>query len=127
MGKNSENLRLAWEERLKLYNEGKSLYAQGAKLYNEAVLLRVAKGAELSTNNVQFYLEVCRLCARRDQLYADGAKIYEKANQLWAKASFLWGETVIRVYGNINMEWKNYDKEKKDHECHLENGEIFKP
>jgi hypothetical protein len=25
------------------------------------------------------------------------------------------------------LEWKNYDSEKQDYECHLETGDVFKP
>jgi hypothetical protein len=33
----------------------------------------------------------------------------------------------IEIYGNIKLEWKNWHEEKQSYECHLENGEIYKP
>ena len=56
----------------------------------------------------------------RVQLRAEGDKLRAEGNKLWA-------ETILEFCGNIKLEWKNYNDEKKDYECHLENGEVFKP
>jgi len=36
-------------------------------------------------------------------------------------------EAILEVYGNIKLEWKNWDSDKQSYECWLETGEIFKP
>ena len=56
----------------------------------------------------------------RLQLWAEGSKLRAEGDKLWA-------EGILEVYGNIELEWKNWDSQKQDYECHLETGEIFKP
>ena len=68
-----------------------------------------------------------KLCAEGDKLYAEGNKLRAEGDKLWAEGDKLWAEAIIEAYGNIKLEWKNYDSNKKDYECHLETGEIFKP
>ncbi len=36
----------------------------------------------------------------------------------------IWIDAVIKIYGNINIEWI-YNTKKNDYECKLENGEIY--
>jgi hypothetical protein len=91
-------LRFVWDVRLKLRAEGNKLYAEGDKLR--------AEGNKL-------WAEGNKLCAEGDKLRAEGDK--------------LWAEAILECYGNIKLEWKNYNSEKHDFECHLETGEIFKP
>ena len=62
----------------------------------------------------------CKLRAEGDKLRAEGSKLYAEGNKLWAEA-------ILEVYGNIKMEWKNYNSEKNDYECHLKMGEVYKP
>ena len=63
----------------------------------------------------------------RLKLRAEGSKLCAEGSKLWAEGNKLWAEAILEVYGNIKMEWENYNVEKKDYECHLETGEIFKP
>ena len=65
-------------------------------------------------------LELKSIWKNRLQLKVEGDK-------LWAEGDKLWAEGILAVYGNIAFEWKNYSSEKKDYECHLETGEVFKP
>ena len=91
-------LDFVWGIRLQLWAEGNKLRAEGSKLWAEG----------------------SKIWAEGDKLRAEGDKLQAEGNELWAKA-------IIAVYGNIKLEWKNYNKEKQDYECHLETGEIFKP
>jgi hypothetical protein len=68
-----------------------------------------------------------KLRAEGAKLRAEGAKLWAEGDKLWAEGDKLWAEGIIEVYGNIRIEWKNYDSEKQDYECHLETGEVFKP
>jgi hypothetical protein len=43
-----------------------------------------------------------------------------------AEGNKMWAEAIIEIYGNIKLEWKNYDRDKNDSECHLKTGDIFK-
>ena len=70
----------------------------------------------------------------RIKLWAEGGKLRAEGNKLWAEGSKLqaegdklWAETIIEFCGNIKLEWKNWNNEKEDYECWLENGEVFKP
>ena len=54
----------------------------------------------------------------------DGLSICQR---LRAEGDKMWAEAILEVYGNIMMEWKNYDSTKNDRECHLETSEVFRP
>ena len=91
-------LQFAWNVRLKLRAEGDKLRAEGSKLRAEG-----------------------------DKLRAEGSKLWAEGDKLRAEGSKLWAEAILETYGNIKLEWKNWDSKKEDYECHLETGEIFKP
>lgn len=95
----------AWDIRLNLNAEGNKLRAEGSKLYAER----------------------SKLYAEGNKLRAEGDKLYAEGDKLRAKGDIEWAKTVKKVCGNITMEWKNWDDEKQEYECHLETGEIFKP
>ena len=63
----------------------------------------------------------------RIKLRAEGSKLYAEGDKLWAEGDKLWAETIIAFCGNIKLEWKNWNSDKQDYECWLENGEVFKP
>lgn len=65
--------------------------------------------------------------AESDELRAESNRLKAESDKLWAESDKLWAEAIIEVYGNIKLEWKNYNVEKNDYECHLETGEVFKP
>ena len=62
-----------------------------------------------------------------NKLHAECDKLRAEYENLWEEGSKVWRECILKVYGNINIEWKNYSLEKDDHECHLGTGEVFKP
>ena len=63
---------------------------------------------------------------KRDKLRAEGAKLWAEGDKLCAEGDKIWAEAIIKIKGNIKIEWK-WNSEKKDYECHLETGEVFKP
>ncbi len=68
-----------------------------------------------------------KLRADGDKLRADGDKLWADGAKLRADGDKLWAEAILEVHGNIKLEWKNYNSDKQDYECHLETGEVFKP
>ena len=66
-----------------------------------------------------------KLYAEGNKLRAESNKLYAEGNKLRAEGNTLWAEAIIETYGNIKLEWKNYNSERKDYECHLENGEVY--
>ena len=60
-----------------------------------------------------------KLWAEGDKLRAEGDKLWAEGNKLWAEGNKIWAEAILEVYGNIKIEWR------EEHECHLENGEIY--
>ena len=99
------SLNCLWGKRLRLRAEGCKLQAEGCKLQDEGN----------------------KLWAEGYKLRAEGNKLRAESYKLWAEGYKLWAEAILRIHGNIKLEWKNYNKEKEDYECHLETGEIFYP
>ena len=95
-------LQKEWEQRLKLWAKADTLCEEGNKLMRERVKFGIG-----------------------DKLYAKGRKLYDKGCKFFAKGSKLWVEAVLKAYGNIKMEWKNWDETYNLQECHLENGEVY--
>jgi len=87
-----------WKERCKLYAEGDKLYAESDKLYAEG-----------------------------NKLYAEGNKLYAEGNKLCAEGGLIFINAVIKTFGNIKLEWKNWHDDKHSYECHLGNGEVYIP
>src|SRR3990170_376672 len=90
------SLQFLWDIRLKLRAEGDKLHAEGNNLHAEG-----------------------------NKLYAEGNNLHAEGRKLYAEGDILWAEAIIELHGNIKMEWKNYNKEKNDYECHLEASEVF--
>ena len=67
-----------------------------------------------------------KLYAESDKLWAEGDKLRAEGDKLRAEGDILWLDAVIAVHGNIKLEWKNWNRTTKSHECHLETGEVFK-
>ena len=97
MKKKTLDLNFIWGIRLKLRAEGDKLRAEGDKLRAEG-----------------------------DKLRAEGDKLWAEGDKFRAEGDKLWAEAILEVYGNIKIEWKNWDSKKQEYECHLENGEIFR-
>jgi cell division protein FtsB len=108
-----------WEERCKLYAEGDKLRAEGDKLYAEGDKLR-AEGDKLWAEGDKLYAEGDKLRAESDKLYAEG-------NKLRAEGDLIFINAVIKTFGNIKLEWTNWNNGKHSHECHLDNGEVYIP
>ena len=87
-----------WDYRRKFRERANNLEAESNKLFAESEKLK---------------LEIIRLREEGCNLRAEGNKI--------------WREALIETYGDMKIEWKNFDPQKQDYECHLENGEVFKP
>ena len=68
-----------------------------------------------------------KLWAEGDKLRAEGNKLRAEGNKLWAEGNKLWAEAILARFGNITLEWKNWNQKKQSYECHLENGEVYKP
>ena len=73
-----------------------------------------------------------KLWAEGDKLWAEGYKLRAEGYKLWAESDKLRAEgdimflaAVVEVYGNIPLEWKNWNDKHKSHECHLSNGEVY--
>jgi hypothetical protein len=111
-------LQFNWGLRLKLYAEGGKLRAEGGKLYAEGGKLR-AEGNKLRAEGDKLYAE-------GDKLYAEGDKLWAEGDKLWAEGDKLWAETILEFCGNIKMEWKNWNEEKQNYDCELEDGTLFK-
>lgn len=47
--------------------------------------------------------------------------------QLRKEADRVWENAIRQVYGDINVDLKNWNKNKQSYEYHLENGLIFRP
>lgn len=112
MKQQKNNLNKVWKKRLEMRAEANKLRAEGSKLY--------AEGRKLMA-------EGNKLWAEGDKLYVEGRKLWAEANKLKAEGGLLFINAVIKVYGNIELEFKNWDEDKKDYDCHLETGEVFKP
>ena len=52
---------------------------------------------------------------------------WQQRMKLQAEGDKLWAEAILARFGNITLEWKNWDEKKQSYECHLENGEVYKP
>lgn len=92
----------AWGERNNLHAEGGRLCDEGLKLCADG-----------------------RLCAEGFKLHAEGIKLCAEGLKLCAEGSILLFSAVIEKYGNIGMEWKNWNEKHNSYEFHLANGEVY--
>ncbi len=90
------------------------------KMFTEFYEKRDKRTGEAMTEITKKELSLNFVWGIRLSLRAEGDK-------LWAEGDKLWAEAILSVYGNIEMEWKNWSEEKQSHECHLETGEVFYP
>jgi len=90
MDKKPLGLSFVWKIRLQLHAEGDKLRAEGAKLQAEG-----------------------------NKLWAEGAKLWAEGNKLWAEGDKLWVEGILAVYGNIKLEWFEWNEELKSYKCKL--------
>ena len=112
MEKKELSLNFIWNLRLGFRAEAGKLREEAGKLYAEGGKRRAEAG---------------KLWAEGSKRWAEASKLYAEADKLWAEGDRIWAEAILEVYGNIKIEWTNYNSEKQDYECHLETGEIFKP
>ena len=93
---NNLKLLFVWKKRLKLRAECRKLYVENKKLY-----------------------------AEDKKLYVKCDILWARGDILWVRGSKLWVEAILNIYGNIIIEWKNWNKKHQSYECHLENGEVY--
>jgi hypothetical protein len=67
-----------------------------------------------------------KLRAEGGKLRAEGNKLRAEGDKLYAEGDKLWAETILEFCGNIKMEWKNWNEEKQNYDCELEDGTLFK-
>ncbi len=121
----------AWDQRLKLRDEGNKLIAEGDKLYAEGSKLRDegnkihAKGSKLYAEGSKLYAEGSKLRAKGSKLHAEGSKLGDEGDKLRAEGDLIWVETILNHYGNIKLEWKTWNMEIQSSACYLENGDIY--
>ena len=106
-----------WKIRLGIRDEGNKLYDEGGKLR--------AEGSKLYAEGSKLYAEGNRLYAEGNRLYAEGNRLRAEGGKLRAEGDIIFIKGVIALHGNIKLEWKNYNPERDDHECHLGNGEVY--
>ena len=104
-------LLVTWSFRAKLYAEGAKLRAEGDKLW--------AEGDKLHAEGAKLYAEGAKLRAEGAKLMAEGAKLMAEGDKLMAEGDKLWAEGVLKVHGNITIEWQ------PNRDCLLETGERF--
>lgn len=124
--KNTLTLSIAWGIRNKLLAEGNRLSDEGNKLWAEGYKFRV-EGDKLLAKDGKIWAEGDRLLAEGDKLQSEGYKLQSEGNKLLAEGNKIWAESILEVFGNIKLEWKNFHNDKKSYECHLENGEVYIP
>ena len=112
MEKKKNNLKSIWKKRLKIRAEGYKMWAEGYKMWAEGNKMRA---------------EGDKMWAEGNKMWAEGDKMFGEGYKMRAEGDEMWAEAIIEVYGNIKMEWKNWDEKKEDYECHLKTGEIFRP
>ena len=119
--KKSLGLNFTWNIRLNLIAEGDKLWMEGTKRREQGDMLW-AEGAKYRThkNGLKLWRQGTKLWVEGDRLRMEGVKLWEQGDKIWMEA-------IIEIYGNIEISWKNYSEEKKNFECYLENGEVFKP
>jgi len=66
-----------------------------------------------------------KLHAEGDRLYAEGYKLIAEGDKLIAEGDLVFIKAIIAEYGNIGLDWKNYNKKHNSCECHLANGVVF--
>lgn len=45
--------------------------------------------------------------------------------KLRAEGDIFFIETILEIYGNINLKWENWCEKHQSYGCHLENGEVY--
>lgn len=61
-----------------------------------------------------------KLRAKGNRIWAEGSKLRAEGDKLWAEGDRLWAEAVLRVHGNVTLEWRGVNH------CILGSGEEFK-
>lgn len=83
----------------------------------------IVKTAWIQRNKL--YADGNKLRAERNKLYAERYKLYAERDKLYAEGDIVFLSAVITEYGNLALEWKNWNEAHNSYECHLENGIIF--
>ena len=59
----------------------------------------------------------------RLKLYAEGDKLRAEGAKLRAEGDKLWAEAILKIHGNITLEWRRRGNVV---DCVLGNGELYK-
>lgn len=107
MQKVNENLKKAWAKRKKFKIKSDELFAKG--------------------NNFWEISKRCKSSTAKNIFFAKANEFWRQGCEFWITGDRLWARAILREYGRtIKVEWKNYNKEKRDYECYL-NEQIFIP
>lgn len=111
-------LNLAWCRRRKLHTKSHHLGTRGFEVLRE--YFKLIEESHRQKDGV-------KKCRAKDQkLWADGHLLLGEGDRLRTRGDRLWAEAILKVHGNIKMEWVE-SKDKYEHSCHLETGEVFRP
>jgi hypothetical protein len=80
----------AWEERKKLHAESAKLHAEGKKCHAEGYKLHIKEG---------------KLLAEGHRLYSESDKLLAESSKLSTEGDLIFINTVIEVYGNVEIKW----------------------
>ena len=61
----------------------------------------------------------------RLKLWAESSKLWAEGRKLRAEGDIAILSAIVEVYGNIKIEWKNWNEKHDSNELHLENGIVF--
>lgn len=117
-------------------------WAQGNRMSNEAKIRATDSdtgngGVEVGQKLAKEFLEKCNgeiimeeaLKIRNfvsDSIYRDARIFSIHAEKLRAYADIIWMTALIKVYGNVKVEWRSSLGDENNLECHLPTGEVFK-
>lgn len=67
-----------------------------------------------------------QLRANGRKLLFEGDDLRDEGERLEIEGNKLWAEAILEAYGNIRMEWVEWDNKSQDYKCKLflTNGEI---
>lgn len=63
--------------------------------------------------------------AERDKLRAEGNKLWAEGKKLWAESDIIFLAAVITEFGNVAIEWRDWNEKHGSSCCRLGNGEYF--
>ena len=71
------------------------------------------------------WMERGKLWEEGYKLRAEGEKLLAEGTKLWMESNKMLLAAMVAVYGDIDIEWKNWNEEHQSYECHLSNGVVL--